>query len=45
MSVDSAAAQQPLTPDTLIEQCLGGDQVAWEDDRPAELAEGVQRRL
>ena len=30
MSVDSAAAQQPLTPDTLIEQCLGGDQVAWE---------------
>src|ERR1700754_2985482 len=30
MSVDSAAAQQPLTPDSLIEQCLSGDQVAWE---------------
>ena len=29
MSVDSAAAQ-PITPDALIEQCLGGDQVAWE---------------
>jgi RNA polymerase sigma-70 factor, ECF subfamily len=29
MSVDSPAAQ-PATPDTLIEQCLSGDQVAWE---------------
>src|ERR687892_2687542 len=29
MSADSAAAQ-PLTPDSLIEQCLAGDQVAWE---------------
>jgi RNA polymerase sigma-70 factor, ECF subfamily len=29
MSVDSAAAQ-PTTPDTLIEQCLSGDQAAWE---------------
>ena len=29
MSLDSTAAQ-PLTPDSLIEQCLGGDQVAWE---------------
>src|SRR5918997_6322400 len=29
MSVDSAAAQ-PATPDSLIEQCLSGDQVAWE---------------
>src|ERR671911_1292458 len=29
MSVDSAAAQ-PVTSDALIEQCLGGDQVAWE---------------
>ena len=29
MNVDSAAAQ-PLTPDSLIEQCLSGDQVAWE---------------
>ena len=29
MSVDSPAAQ-PATPDSLIEQCLGGDQVAWE---------------
>ncbi len=29
MSVDSAPAQ-PLTPDSLIEQCLAGDQVAWE---------------
>jgi RNA polymerase sigma-70 factor (ECF subfamily) len=29
MSVDSPAAQ-PLTPDSLIEQCLAGDQVAWE---------------
>src|SRR5437773_7787404 len=29
MSVDSAAAQ-PLTPDSLIEQCLSGDQAAWE---------------
>src|SRR5687767_15584020 len=28
MSVDSAA--QPLTPDSLIEQCLGGDQAAWD---------------
>ena len=30
MSVDSAAARQPVTPDSLIEQCLSGDQVAWE---------------
>ncbi len=30
MSADSAAAPQPATPDTLIEQCLAGDQVAWE---------------
>src|ERR671916_1801388 len=29
MSVDSAAAQ-PATPDSLIEQCLSGDQAAWE---------------
>ena len=29
MPVDSAAAQ-PATPDSLIEQCLSGDQVAWE---------------
>jgi RNA polymerase sigma-70 factor, ECF subfamily len=29
MSADSAAAQ-PLTPDSLIEQCLAGDQLAWE---------------
>ena len=29
MSVDSASAQ-PATPDTLIEQCLSGDQAAWE---------------
>src|ERR671918_2935486 len=29
MSVDSAAAQ-PATPDSLIEQCLDGDQGAWE---------------
>jgi RNA polymerase sigma factor (sigma-70 family) len=29
MSVDSPAAQ-PATPDSLIEQCLSGDQVAWE---------------
>jgi RNA polymerase sigma-70 factor (ECF subfamily) len=29
MSVDSAPAQ-PGTPDSLIEQCLSGDQVAWE---------------
>jgi RNA polymerase sigma-70 factor (ECF subfamily) len=29
MSVDSAAAQ-PTTPDSLIEQCLSGDQQAWE---------------
>ena len=29
MSADSAAAQ-PATPDRLIEQCLAGDQVAWE---------------
>jgi len=29
MSVESAAAQ-PATPDTLIEQCLTGDQAAWE---------------
>jgi len=30
MSADSAAAQ-PLTPDSLIEQCLAGDQKAWEE--------------
>jgi RNA polymerase sigma-70 factor, ECF subfamily len=31
MSADSAAAQPATpTPDTLIEQCLSGDQVAWE---------------
>jgi len=29
MSVDSPAAQ-PATPDRLIEQCLSGDQAAWE---------------
>src|SRR3954464_53668 len=29
MSADSAAAQ-PLTPDSLIEHCLAGDQAAWE---------------
>ena len=29
MSVDSPAAQ-PATPDILIEQCLTGDQVAWD---------------
>ena len=29
MSVDSAATQ-PATPDTLIEQCLSGDQAAWD---------------
>ena len=29
MSVESAAAQ-PATPDSLIEQCLSGDQAAWE---------------
>jgi RNA polymerase sigma-70 factor (ECF subfamily) len=29
MSVDSPAAQ-PITPDTLIEQCLAGDQAAWD---------------
>src|ERR671918_679088 len=29
MSVDSAA-MQPATPDSLIEQCLGGDQAAWD---------------
>jgi RNA polymerase sigma-70 factor (ECF subfamily) len=29
MSADSAAAQ-PATPDRLIEQCLAGDQIAWE---------------
>jgi RNA polymerase sigma-70 factor (ECF subfamily) len=29
MSVDSAA-RQPATPDSLIEQCLSGDQAAWE---------------
>ena len=29
MSVDSPAAQ-PITPDSLIEQCLTGDQAAWE---------------
>ena len=30
MSADSAAAPQPTTPDALIEQCLAGDQAAWE---------------
>jgi RNA polymerase sigma-70 factor (ECF subfamily) len=30
MSADSAAAPQPATPDTLIEQCLAGDQAAGE---------------
>ena len=30
MSVDSAAAQPSATPDRLIEQCLAGDQSAWE---------------
>ena len=30
MSVDSPAGAQPATPDTLIAQCLSGDQVAWE---------------
>src|SRR5438128_11816331 len=30
MSLDSAAAQ-PATPDSLIEQCLSGDQNAWEE--------------
>jgi RNA polymerase sigma-70 factor (ECF subfamily) len=30
MSADFAAAQQPTTPDSLIEQCLAGDQLAWE---------------
>src|SRR5574339_1066766 len=29
MSVDSPAAQ-PITPDSLIEQCLTGDQAAWD---------------
>ena len=29
MSVDVRPAQ-PLTPDSLIEQCLAGDQTAWE---------------
>jgi RNA polymerase sigma-70 factor, ECF subfamily len=29
MSLDSAPTQ-PLTPDSLIEQCLGGDQAAWD---------------
>src|SRR5262247_3173735 len=29
MSADSAAAQ-PMTPDSLIEQCLAGNQQAWE---------------
>src|SRR6478735_7450874 len=29
MSVDSPAAQ-PITPDSLIEQCLAGDQAAWD---------------
>ena len=29
MSADSAAAQ-PITPDSLIEQCLAGDQTAWD---------------
>src|SRR4029434_1915918 len=29
MSVDSASAQT-TTPDSLIEQCLSGDQAAWE---------------
>jgi RNA polymerase sigma-70 factor (ECF subfamily) len=30
MSADPAAAPQPATPDTLIAQCLAGDQSAWE---------------
>jgi RNA polymerase sigma-70 factor, ECF subfamily len=30
MSADSAAAPQPATPDRLIQQCLAGDQAAWE---------------
>ena len=30
MSVDSSAAPTPVTPDSLIEQCLGGDQAAWD---------------
>ena len=30
MSVDSAAAQPSATPDRLIEQCLAGDQSAWD---------------
>ena len=30
MSADSAAAPQPATPDALIEQCLSGNQAAWE---------------
>ena len=30
MSVDSPAGAQPATPDSLIAQCLSGDQVAWE---------------
>jgi RNA polymerase sigma-70 factor (ECF subfamily) len=30
MSLDSAAAQPSATPDRLIEQCLAGDQSAWE---------------
>ena len=30
MSLDSAATPQPATPDSLIEQCLSGDQAAWE---------------
>ena len=29
MSVDTPAAQ-PATPDVLIEQCLSGDQAAWD---------------
>ena len=42
--LDSTAAQ-PVTSDALIEQCLGGDQVGLGNDRPAELAQGFQRRL
>ena len=38
-------AAQPATPDSLIEQCLAGDQVGVGADRPPELAQGVQRRL
>ena len=31
--------------DTLIQRCLGGDQTAWEDDRPPAPAQGLQHRL